>query len=122
MANIDGLHGGCEPRIEFVKGKQDVDGPGLDRETDTRSMPVSTAAEKFAWKGEKLAQQVETLEHPRVVGKQRIFVLESDLLQAFRRGLEDDGISEIVEIAEIDAPAMGKQLLVKRDRHPLQRQ
>ena len=49
-------------------------------------------------------------------GKQRVVGIESDLLQAVRRGLEDNRIAETIEMAEINSAAMGKQLLIQRDR------
>lgn len=51
-----------------------------------------------------------------VPSKQRIIRLKSDLLQTFPRRLEDDGIAELIELAEIDSPATGKQLLVQCNR------
>ncbi len=51
-----------------------------------------------------------------VPGEQRIVAVESDLLQTFQRGLEDDRIAELIEVTEIDSPTMGEQLFVQRDR------
>jgi len=39
-----------------------------------------------------------------VPGEQRIVAVESDLLQTFQRGLEDDRIAELIEVTEIDFP------------------
>ena len=109
------LHRGGEPRVDFVEGEQDVDGLRLELRQDLAEAG-QLEAEKLARKHEKFAQQIEALEHPMIVGKQRILALEADLLQALARRRMDDGIAEVVEIAEIDAPAMRKQLLVERDR------
>ena len=74
------------------------------------------AAEELSRKHEIFAQQIETLENPMVVGKQRVLAGEADLLEALRRRRYNHRVAEGVEVAEIDALAVGEQLLVERDR------
>ena len=73
-------------------------------------------AEKAARKGEIFAQEVEAAEQSLVVGDKRFVLVEADLAEHVGSPAVTDRIAEGVEIAEIDAAAMGEHLLVERDR------
>ena len=108
-------HRGGEARIDFVEGQHDVDRLGAEARRD-RAEPGQIEAEKAPRKNEIVAQEIEAAKQALVVGDQRLVLVETDLAQHFVAAPDDDGIAEGVEKAEIDAPAMGEHLLVKRDR------
>src|SRR5262249_1175894 len=62
---------------------------------------------------EELAQQIESLEHPVIVRKQRILALEANLTQAFHGRRMNNRITKSIEITEIDPPAVRAELFVK---------
>src|SRR5690242_9462542 len=81
-------YGGREPWVDFIECEKNVDRLRLERRQHV-GKAGQIAAEKFARKHEQFAQQVEPLEHPVIIGKQRVVALEADLLQALgRRGTD----------------------------------
>ena len=66
---------------------------------------------------EEFAQQIEAAEDAGVGRQQRLVLVEADLLErAVLAPAIDDRIAEFVEMAEMDADAVGEELLVERDR------
>ena len=102
-------------RVHVVEREDDVDRLGVEARGD-RIEAGEVEAEEAAGKREIIAQEVEPAKELVVVGDQRLAFAESDLLDHVGAARRDNGIAEGVEHAEIDAGAMGEQLLIERDR------
>ncbi len=102
-------------RLHLVERDDDVDGLGLEPARDgAKSDQVE--AEKAPGKGEIVAQEVEAAKQPVVVRDQGLAFVEADLPDHRGSAPRDNRVAERIERAEIDAAAMGEELLVEGDR------
>ena len=110
------LHRGRQARVDLVEGEDEVDRLRLDRRQDRRQVR-KREAEELAREQEILAQEIEAAEDAGVVRQQRLARARSRSGARLPSGSgTHDGIAEPVEIAHVDADAIGEELLVERDR------